>query len=75
MSRPTDTASKLLLSVDDLGSLLSVSRATIWRWLSAGRIPSPTLRQGQVVRWSRTMVEEWIAAGCPEPVERRYCGE
>jgi len=64
-------AGKLLLSADDLANLCSVSRATIWRWLSSGRIPGPTLRQGQVVRWSRTVVEEWIAAGCPEQVEAR----
>ena len=48
-------ASKLLLSADELAGLLSISRATLWRWVSSGKIPGPILRQGQVVRWGRAL--------------------
>jgi predicted DNA-binding transcriptional regulator AlpA len=56
----------LLLSARELARELSISPATLWRWHSAGRLPAPALRQGQVVHWSRQTVVEWIAAGCPD---------
>jgi excisionase family DNA binding protein len=70
MEKPTIAAnSKLLLGASDLAALLSISEATLWRWLSAGKIPAPTLRQGQVVRWSRAKIEAWIEEGCPDCTE------
>ena len=69
MDQPAWATSKLLLSADDLAGLLSVSRATLWRWVSAGRVPGPILRNGQVVRWSRAKIDAWIVEGCPNGAE------
>ena len=54
----------LLIPAEAVASLLGISKRTVWRLLSAGKLPEP-LRLGSVVRWSRAEIEEWIKAGCP----------
>ena len=54
----------LLLAVGDVARLLNVSRLTVFRWRSAGRLPLP-VKIGRVVRWRRSEIETWIAQGCP----------
>ena len=67
-----DDLAPLLMTANDLAHMLAVSRLTIWRWRSAGRLPPP-LRIGRVVRWKRSEIETWLAAGCPScrPAARR----
>lgn len=62
VAAPADEAA--LLRPTDFARLLAVSLRTLWRLRSAGRLPSP-IRLGGSIRWSRTEVEAWIAAGCP----------
>jgi excisionase family DNA binding protein len=46
------------LTADELGRLLSISRATIFRMAKAGRIPS--FRVGTCVRFDPRVVAEWL---------------
>ena len=53
-----------LMTANDFGHMLKVSRATLYRLLSAGRLPSGE-KLNRCRRWSRRNIEAWIAAGCP----------
>jgi excisionase family DNA binding protein len=55
----------LLIDSRQVGELLNLSTRTIWRLLSAGKLPQP-VRIGRSVRWSRSDIEIWIANGCPD---------
>ncbi len=55
----------LLIDRRQVGELLNLSTRTVWRLLSAGKLPKP-VRIGRSVRWSRSDLETWIANGCPE---------
>ena len=35
----------------ELAAYYSVSRATIWRWVQSGKLPSPTKLSAGVTRW------------------------
>jgi len=58
----------LLISAEKVAELLGISKRTLWRLLSAGKLPEP-IRLGSVVRWNRDEIEEWIGDGCP-PLQR-----
>lgn len=49
-----------LLRDTDCAALVGVSRATWWRWVSAGTIPAP-IRIGGVTRWWRSDIEALLA--------------
>ena len=55
----------LLITARQLAGKLNVSTRTLWRMLSAGRLPVP-IRVGGIVRWRIEEIEKWILAGCPE---------
>ncbi|MBX3412419.1 MAG: helix-turn-helix domain-containing protein [Pirellulales bacterium] len=55
-----------MITVDELATILGLSKRTIWRLLSAGEIPKP-IRLGGSTRWVLAEIEAWIAAGCPRP--------
>ena len=57
-------AEALLLTADAVAKLLSVSRLSVWRWRSAGKLPQP-IKVGRTVRWRRAEIIAWIDAGCP----------
>jgi excisionase family DNA binding protein len=54
----------LLLTVEQLAALLEISVRSVWRLVSARRMPLP-IRLGKSVRWRRLEIETWITAGCP----------
>jgi predicted DNA-binding transcriptional regulator AlpA len=56
-----------LLTSDDVASLLKVSP----RWLryAADRVPGRVCIGPRAVRWRRSVLQEWISAGCPERQE------
>jgi excisionase family DNA binding protein len=58
-----------LLTADDVGRLLSCSRRSVYRLADKGRIPAP-VRLGNLVRWRRDELDQWLAEGCP-PRRRR----
>ena len=55
----------VLIDAAELARMLSVSKPTIWRWLSEGRLPEPIRLTSQCLRWKRDVVLSWIEAGCP----------
>ncbi len=57
--------SSALLDVKAVAKLLACSTRHVYRLSDSGRMPSP-LRVGALVRWRRSAIEEWIAAGCPK---------
>ncbi len=46
----------------ELAELLSVSRATIWRWTKAGELPPPSHIGLRAVVWSIDEVKVWVQA-------------
>ena len=59
----TDTT-PVLLTADEVAAMLGVSERTLWRLLSAGKVPQP-VRFGRNTRWREMQVREWIERGCP----------
>ena len=59
----TQTA-PILLTADEVAAMLGVSERTLWRLLSAGKVPKP-VRFGRNTRWREAEVKEWIENGCP----------
>ena len=55
---------KTLLSADEVAAMLNISERTLWRLLSAGKVPEP-VRFGRSTRWRLSDVREWIEEGCP----------
>jgi excisionase family DNA binding protein len=54
-----------LMTAEELAKLMQVSERTLWRLLSAGKVPQP-VRFGRNTRWRAAEVTEWLAKGCPE---------
>jgi excisionase family DNA binding protein len=54
-----------LVTAGHVARMLRVSKRTVWRMLSAGRLPVP-IRVGGIVRWRIDEIKKWIYAGCPE---------
>ncbi len=63
------TEDVILLTSEDLAKLLKVSERTLWRLLSARKIPEP-VRIGCSTRWRLVEVQDWIAGGCTVPASR-----
>jgi len=61
----------LLLTTDELAALLRVSRRQIERWSASGRIPGRVNLPGRAVRWTRQVILDWLASGCPAPPKLR----
>jgi predicted DNA-binding transcriptional regulator AlpA len=58
------TASPVLIDIEAFAGLLDVSTRHARRLVDAGKAPQP-VRLGGCVRWPLTVVEAWIADGCP----------
>ena len=58
----TETA--VMLDVQAVADLLTCSTRHVYRLADSGRMPRP-IKLGKLVRWSRSVIEEWIAGGCP----------
>ena len=57
-------ASPMLINAEEVARLMDVSERTLWRLLSAGKVPPP-VRIGRSTRWRLADVREWIEQGCP----------
>jgi excisionase family DNA binding protein len=53
-----------LLDVRAVAAVLQCSPRHVYRLADAGKMPAP-IRLGALVRWRRTELTDWIAAGCP----------
>jgi prophage regulatory protein len=54
----------LLIPAEQFARLMQISTRTLWRLVSAGRVPEP-VRIGGSVRWRLDQVKQWIDSGCP----------
>jgi excisionase family DNA binding protein len=54
----------VLLTAEEVALRLNVSERTLWRLLSAGKLPKP-VRFGRNTRWKAAELAEWIQLGCP----------
>jgi predicted DNA-binding transcriptional regulator AlpA len=55
-------------TVGDIAAHLQMSTRQVWRLRDAERLP-PSINVGRLVRWNASVIDRWIAAGCP-PVPR-----
>jgi excisionase family DNA binding protein len=65
---PTTNAQQIttqLINAEQFAKILGVSRRTLWRLLSAGKLISP-VRIGGSTRWRLDDVRRWIDDGCQE---------
>tara|TARA_Y100000310_G_scaffold308193_1_gene351048 strand:- start:1791 stop:2048 length:258 start_codon:yes stop_codon:yes gene_type:complete len=71
----TDGRGRAMLSVDDIANdYLGCSSRHVRRLADAGRMPRP-IKLGSLVRWPRSVIEQWIADGCPKPAQMRQGGD
>jgi excisionase family DNA binding protein len=56
----------LLISVEEVASMLGISVRSVWRLLSTNAIPTPVKLRASV-RWNRVQLEKWVDQGCPAP--------
>ena len=54
----------LFVTAAELAQLLRISTRTLWRLLSAKKMPEP-VRFGSAVRWRIEVIQDWIDQGCP----------
>jgi predicted DNA-binding transcriptional regulator AlpA len=66
----TATDKPLLITAQQVGTILGVSERSVWRHLSKGKIVAP-VRIGGSVRWRREDITRWVAEGCPVPERPR----
>lgn len=53
-----------LLTVIEVGALLKLAPRTVWKYLAAGKIPEPAVRDGRkFVRWRASDIQSFIANG------------
>ena len=62
MSKPINP---VLLTIEDIAQILGCSTRHVRRLAAGGRIPRP-IKLGALLRWLKTDVDQWIAAGCPD---------
>ena len=57
-----------LMTTEQTAEMCNLGARTVWRWSRSGRMPAPLKlgdgRQG-AVRFRRSEIMQWIAAGCP----------
>ncbi len=63
-----------LLDVRAVASLLDCSPRHVYRLADAGRMPRP-VKLGQLVRWRRGELMQWIDDGCPAVRAARGAGQ
>jgi len=56
----------LALNAVELARMLDVSLRHVWRQSSAGKLPKPLRIGSKCVRWTRSEIEGWLAAGAPD---------
>jgi hypothetical protein len=54
---------RLALRIDDIANSLGVSRRTLERERSAGRLPKPDRVVGRVPLWAVTTIQRWLGEG------------
>ncbi len=53
-----------LYSINEVAGILGCSTRHVRRLVDTRRIPQP-IKLGALLRWIKTDIDQWIAAGCP----------
>lgn len=67
--------SGFLIDTNTTAKLLSITRRTLERMVSAQEISPPIRITGRMKRWRLTELLEWIEAGCPHPNHWSYSSD
>lgn len=59
-----DGRKRAMMSVDDVAIEIGCCDRSVRRWADSGRMPRP-IKLGSLIRWQRSVIEQWIADGCP----------
>lgn len=59
-----ETKKPLLIGAEAVAGLLGLSQVTVWRLVSAGKIP-PGIKLGGSRKWNRSTIERFVDEGCP----------
>lgn len=51
---------QILLTDRQVAAALSVSKSTVWRWVSEGRFPQPVRLAGKCTRWRKADVAQFV---------------
>jgi predicted DNA-binding transcriptional regulator AlpA len=57
----------LLTDIKGLERMLGRDERSLWRDLSAGKLPAP-IKLGKLTKWRVAEIRDWVAAGCPDRV-------
>ena len=49
-----------LMKCKEVQTTLTISRATIYRWMDAGTFPRPIQLGAHMVRWKRSDINNWL---------------
>lgn len=60
-----DDRARRFLTAAQLARMLTISQRTVWRLLSAKKIPKP-IRFGGSSRWIDTDIQKWLDDDCPD---------
>ena len=60
----SSTGVPILLDAEEVGLILNLSRATVYRLNAEGRLPRP-VHLGRSTRWRREELVQWVQIGCP----------
>ena len=64
MTQSLDNIAPELLTTREAAKLLGIGERTLWRHSRSGAAPAP-VTIGGAVRYRRSEILDWIAAGCP----------
>lgn len=59
----TLTPQRLTLRLDEIASMLGVSRRHVERMRSSGKFPKPDLMMGKVPLWTPETIDRWVKGG------------
>jgi excisionase family DNA binding protein len=58
-----------LINAEQVANILNISERTLWRLVSAGKVPQP-VRIGRSARWRVHEIHAWIESGCPSELTK-----
>lgn len=71
MTTTTAKSESLLLTAPQVSELLGISTRHLWRMADSGQFPRPISLGLKLKRWSRSVVERWLAEQSANVATRR----
>lgn len=48
------------LNAKQTAQYLRMSQPTLTKYVAAGKVPGPVLREGRFIRWSKATLDKWL---------------